>query len=152
MSEIPSLKFRPYTLGCYAGCPIGHKSCISSGERGFTADYLPVAANAPKSIFQGLEIFNNSILPSVDDPIPTISPTTTPPTIIPQIHREMIHQRSTPYFKNSSVIYRLPELMGGGLGIYNSQLDGHLEELPNGVGDSYILGLAFDDHSKYFNR
>eukprot|EP01041_Mallomonas_annulata_P010121 gene10121-21090_t len=144
ISSIPPLSARPYTLGCFAGCPVGHKTCLVSGEKGTTGDYLPIAARGPKGLFEGLPSDSNPPSPPPVNTTPTSTPSPTQSTPLPPVLQQAVsQQRSSQYWRNTSVFVRLPEAVGTGLGFFDEF--GDLEILPNGVGDKHVLGLTLSD-------
>ena len=146
LSTAPPLSGRPYTIGCFAGCPANRPNCILSGESGVLDTYLPVSMYPNIGVFSGLPqppTGTPSVSPSVSVPITntnTTSNTTTHPTLDPAAKVEAQYQQTLPMWRNGSVVIRLPPVLGYGIGLINHE--GELEYLPNGAKDSFALGLA----------
>eukprot|EP01038_Epipyxis_sp_PR26KG_P009836 gene9836-13230_t len=51
LSTVPSVTYRPYTIGCYRGCRIGDENCISTGEKGTSSNYIPSSSQIIKNIY-----------------------------------------------------------------------------------------------------
>jgi len=77
--------------------------------------------------------------PSVTNTTNTTS-NTSPPTPDPAAKMDVEYQQTLPMWRNGSVLVRLPEVLGYGIGLINRQ--GQLEYLPNGARDSFALGIA----------
>ena len=143
LSAAPPLSERPYSLGCFAGCPAGSKNCKLSGETGFTSTYIPTAAAGPRGTYTGVSTSPAGAVPNSSVtamPIPTPS---APPTPVPAQQRAAENQSRSPLWVNGTVAVRLPEAWGGGLGVLG--IDGELDALPNGSRDTLLLGLVLGE-------
>jgi hypothetical protein len=59
VSTLPRTVFKPYTIGCFRGCPIGTSGCVLSGIRGTTDTYLPKVSSFVSTVFNESSFASN---------------------------------------------------------------------------------------------
>lgn len=139
-SVVPPIADRPYTIGCFAGCPTGLDSCHLSGERGTIPDYLPMATRPSTAVISKI------VIPTSPSPQQTPAPAPSPVEVVPNpkpsAEAAAIMQQKSPVMTNTTVAVRVSADLGGGLGLLSPSKG--LELLPVGPDDAFMAGLAVD--------
>lgn len=86
VSSVPTKAYRPYTIGCFRGCPVDHAilrngerindhgaytSCRLAGQPGTTGDYVPTEAHYATEVFTA----SNAVISVPDEEVPVSNPT-----------------------------------------------------------------------------
>lgn len=141
ISTLPRTVFKPYTIGCFRGCPIGTPGCVLSGIRGTTETYLPKVSSYVTSVFnESIHKISNT---------QSSSPILNQQQVDPIVDNNIISIANINNYGAPKVAIRIPNNRSISISTFSSSSSGvsetTYENLAPGKDDTFISGIAINE-------